>query len=350
MKEYIIEKSFSKFARARKKDRISTLLTYAGIETPSDIWLGSRVLLILLFGLIGFLIPFSLFFILNINSLPFLGELILPIRILLGFIFAFILMFIVAILVYLHLYYLISERTKRVERVLPDFLLMVAANLRSGMTPFAAFQAAARPEFGPLQNEIIYITSRSLGTESFAESLRLLSESIDSAALRRLVTFFENELKTGGKMAHLLETAAEELRQTEESKTQMLLATKSYGIFLGFILVFGLPLLLGISTQFLTTFSKFQSNLSIGAAASSATAMLGPMITPKLSIDIGFIEMMAFVIIGGTSFLTSVLIGVISEGKILYGVKYFPILALASSFMFTVFKTLISGFIGALIL
>ena len=299
MARYVIDKRFSTFFRPRTKDRIAQLLTFAGVETSPEVWIGSRILIVLLFGLVGAIIPFSVLQYIDLSAYPILKDPTLPARI----------------------------------------------NLRSGMTPFSAFQASSRPEFGPLQSEIIYVSSRSLGSESFSEALRGLTTTIDSAMLRRMIAFFENELKSGGKLAHLLETSAEEIRETEEIKRQMMIATKSYAIFLGFILVFGLPLLLSISTQFLSIFTDFQKNI----VATGDTAKIAGLSSPKLSVNSGFIEAMAFVIIVGTSILTSVLIGVIGEGKILYGLKFFPPLALGSIVMFIIFKTVISGFVGELI-
>ncbi|MEM4634187.1 MAG: hypothetical protein QW275_03470, partial [Candidatus Anstonellaceae archaeon] len=78
-------------------------------------------------------------------------------------------------------------------------------------------------------------------------------------------------------------------------------------------------------------------------------SMLGAISPPKVKVDPKFIDQTAFVIIFGTSLLTSVLIGVISEGKWLYGVKYFPPLAFAAWVMFVIFKTVIGGFIGSMI-
>jgi len=347
MAKYVIEKRFSSFFKPRSKDKVSSLLAYAGIETSPEIWIGSRLLMLALFGIVGFMVPMTLFQYLDLKDFPILADTSLPARLVVGTGTAIAFMAILGMLVYMHLYYLISERTHRVEKVLPDFLLMVSANLRSGMTPFAAFQAAARPEFGPLQTEILYISSRSLGSESFSDSIKQLTNNIDSGMLRRMVAFFENELKSGGKLAYLLETSAEEIRETEEVKTQMVLATKSYAVFLAFILIFGLPLLLGISTQFLGTFTKFQGHLEEGGGGKQS--MVSGMSAPKLKVDVKFIDQMAFVIIVGTAFLTSVLIGVISEGKVLYGVKYFPPLAMASGIMFLICKTMIGGFIGSMV-
>jgi len=347
MSKYVIGKKFSSYARMRGKDRIAQLLSYAGIETNPDIWMGSRLLITFLAGMIGCLLPFSVLPFLSIKDVPLLSGTDLFSRLssslLLGAVFALG----AALLIYMHLYYLVAERTKRVEKVLPDFLLIVSANLRSGMTPFAAFQAAARPEFGPLQSEILFMSSRSLGTESFTDILRELTVNIDSSMLRRVINFFENEVKSGGKLAHLLETSANEIRETEEVKNQMMVATKSYAIFLAFILVVGLPLLLAISTQFLSVFTKFQANLGSGEETKVAGASM--ISAPKLTVSVSFIEQMAYTIIFGTSILTSLLIGILAEGKALYGLKYFPPLAFTSLVFFLIFKTVIGGFIGALI-
>ena len=285
MAKYVIDKRFSSFYKQRSKDRLTQLLTYAGIDTNTDVWIGSRLLIIILFAVVGALMPLSIVPYLNLTNYPLLTDPSLPARIVITFVFGAVFALFATAIIYMHLYYLVAERTQRVESVLPDFLLMVSANLRSGMTPFAAFQTSARPEFGPLQSEIIYVSSRSLGSESFAEALRGLTETIDSQMLRRMIAFFENELRSGGKLAYLLETSAEEIRETEDIKRQMMIATKSYAIFLGFILIFGLPLLLAISTQFLGIFTSFQANLAQTGDASKIAGLTAP----KIKVDVNFI-------------------------------------------------------------
>lgn len=344
MQKYTIEKRFSQIFKERRKDKLARLLAYAGIDTNPKVWLGSRLLIIFLFGLVGFLIPFSIFPFLDMREFGILGDPSLASRTIVGLLFGFVFSLFVALLFYMHLYYLISERAQRVEAILPDFLLMVAANLRSGMTPFAAFQASARPEFGPLQSEIIYVSSLSMGNESFSDALRELTMTIDSAILRRVVVFFENGLRAGGKLAYLLETSAEEIRETEEMKRQMMVNTKTYAIFVAFILIFGLPLLLAISTQFLTIFTKVQTSLG----STSGSSAFPSIPTPKINIDVKFIDQLSYFLIIGNSVFTSILVGIISRGKILYGLKYSPPLAFASLLFFFIFKALIGGFLEAI--
>jgi pilus assembly protein TadC len=345
MVRYTIDKRFSPFFKERNTDRLTKLLAYAGIESNPNIWFGSRLLTVLLFGIVGLLIPFALFPYLDLKDFGLLADSSFMMRLLVSFAFGIFFSLAVVLLIYMYVYYLINERASRVDAILPDFLLIVAANLRSGMTPYAAFQSSARPEFGPLQTEIIYVSSLSMGNESFSDALRELTTTIDSAILRRVVVFFENGLKAGGKLAYLLETSADEIRETEEMKRQMMINAKTYAVFVAFILVLGLPLLLAISTQFMTVFTKVQSSLGTG---SGGAQLSGAIPQPKINIDVKFIDQLAFVLIIGNSIFTSILVGIISRGKILFGLKYSPPLAFASLFFFFVFKTVIGGFLSVL--
>jgi pilus assembly protein TadC len=344
MAKIIIEKRFSSFFKPRGSNKVDRLLAFAGVESEPGVWLGSRLLIVLLFAIIGALIPLVVFPIVKPVGYPLISDPSLSARIISAVLFAAGGAIASGLLIYMHLYYLISDRTSRVEAVLPDFLMMISANMRSGMTPFEAFQASARPEFGPLQTEVRYVSSSSLGSESFSDALKGLTMTIDSSVLRRTISFFENGLRSGGRLAYLLETSAEEIREAEDMKRQMIINTKTYAIFLVFILMFGLPLLLSISTQFLAVFTKIQANIS----EDSQKTMISGLSASKAKIDPKFIDQMTIVIIVGSSILTSVLVGLISEGKLLYGLKYFPPLAFASGFFFWVFRSVISGFVGNL--
>ena len=345
MVKYMIDKRFSSFLKERGHGRLAKLLGYAGIEANPNVWFGSRLLTVILFGIVGMLIPLALFPYLDLKEFGLLADSSFTMRMLVSLAFGFIFSFAVSLLTYMHLYYLINERAQRVDAILPDFLLIISANLRSGMTPYAAFQSSARPEFGPLQTEIIYVSSLSMGNESFSDALNELTATIDSSILRRVVVFFENGLKAGGKLAYLLETSADEIRETEEMKRQMMVNAKTYAVFVAFILILGLPLLLAISTQFLTVFSKVQGSLSGGSAV---TTQVGNLPTPKMNIDVKFIDQLSYVLIIGNSIFTAILVGIISRGKVLFGLKYAPPLAFAALFFFFIFKTVIGGFLSAL--
>ncbi|VVB56896.1 Type II secretion system (T2SS), protein F [uncultured archaeon] len=342
MERIIVQRRFMPLAERRGGSSLTQLLGYAGIETPPQIWLGSRLLLAMGIALFSTAVPPLMAYLLD-GDIGFGAPGSFNVAYLIGFmLFSGVLAFLaVLVLMYLHLYYLIHDRVRRVEEVLPDFLLMVAAQMHAGLTPFAAFNASARPEFGPLEREIKVITARAVGTESFTDALLALADHVDSPVLRRTISFFENGLRSGGKLANLLETAAEEIRDLDELRKETVLNTKTYTIFLIFILVGGLPLLLGISTEFLGIFNKLQSQVN-----TDATKMMGNMLAPSLNLSAEFVGQMAVVIIVGTALFVSVFIGVISEGKVLFGLKYWPPLAIMAYLFYLGVQTMLHGFLG----
>jgi hypothetical protein len=308
-------------------------LDYAGINEDTDEWLGKRIMLAILLFAVGFLIPLSL------NALLELNETL--IQIISGFMLGTGLFALTLFIYYLHLEYQIDDRRKRVEAILPDFLLLVASNLRSGMTPFNAFRNASKEEFGPLAEEIKVVTARSLGVESFRSSLKELSKKIDSRILKESISFLSESLKSGGKLAELLEASAEDISKTQELKKEMISGTKMYVLFVLFVIVVATPLLMSISVQFLDLISSIQtqnieSDINIG------------FLNSKLSISSAFMQNTATILFLGNAVLSSLFIGVLTERKARLGLKYSPVIFLASLLLFFIFKTVVSGLLSVL--
>jgi len=328
-----VYKRLSERVPENNRKQILIKMDYAGIEEDIDEYTGKRFFLALLFWVIGFLIPLSLgkFIGLEETGLNFVFGLILSI------IFFFLTLF----LYYLHLEYQIEDRTKRVEAVLPDFLLLVSSNLRSGMTPFNATKNSCREEFGPLAEEMKVITTRSMGVESFRESLKMLSEKVDSRILKETVSFLSESIRSGGKLAKLLETSAEDISQTQELKKEMISGTKMYVLFVLFVIVVATPLLMSISVQFLEMITVIQA----GQPDLGGSTNLG-FLSSQLLITSEFMQNIAFVLLFGNALLSSFFIGVLTERKAKLGVKYAPIIFIASAVLFIAFKSMVSGIIS----
>jgi flagellar protein FlaJ len=318
------------------KKKLEVLLSYAGIDEDVSSWLGSRLFISLIIALLGASIPYIL------ESLKLLPTDIEAKN--LSLTFAVIFFLTSLIFSYMHLYYTIEERRKRVETILPDFLLLVAANMRAGMTPISAFTASSRPEFGPLEDEIKIATSKSLGTESIVNVFNDLSNRINSKILKRTVSLFTSGLISGGHLARLLETTAIDIRETQELKKEFASSTKMYTIFIIFIIVIGIPLLLSISIQFLIMLSDIKSK----AGPLYLQEFGKEFLMPGGTLDPTFVNQMGYLILGGTAFFVSILVGIINEGKFVYGIKYFIPLLLSSFVVFIILRTVVSGLLSAL--
>lgn len=321
------------------KRRAEVLLNYAGVDEDVGVWLGMRMIACILFAIIGLLIPNLL----QSYSIAFVGD--SRTTVLFYSLFAGILALILSSIVfYSHLYYVIDERRRRVEAILPDFLLLIAANLRAGMTPVSAFVESSMPEFGPLEDEVRILASRSMGTESFITVFARLGERIDSRVLKRVVGLFTTGMISGGHLARLLETSALDIRETQELRQELAASTRMYVIFVLFIVLIGVPLLLSISIQFLTRLAALKSQMS----HVSLNEFDYSMISIENSLDPQFVDRMAYVILVGTTVFVSILIGVISEGKLLYGLRYFLPLVVIAAVDFAVCKIIVGGILATM--
>ncbi len=315
-------------------NRIKKLLDYAGSKDDERVWIGTRVFFSLLVGAIGFLIPYSIIPLINLlfkTEIYFTPQIRIMLMLGLG-----IIGFILAVMLfYLHILYVIDGRKKMVEAILPDFLLLVGNNLKSGMTPFYAFRSAVRPEFGPLSEEIQIATQKSLGVESFADSLKTLADKIDSKILVDTTRFFAHALRSGGKLAQLIETSANNIKQTNKLKKELISSTKMYTLFIIFVVVIASPMLLAVSVQFLTILSGIQTqtaNVSNNASSVGAIGLAGG----GTSITSEFMQTMGYTIIISNSFLASIFIGIIAGGKIIDGLKFAPLICLGGLVVFTI--------------
>jgi len=323
--------------------RLNQELNYAGIERWQS-WLGRRILLLLGIFSVALIFPFTALPLLAQSGmlgtdqlLLDIAELSLPFKFAGGLGLAVVVSGIYISVLYFYVSIRKVNRNNAVDQILPDFLLMISANIRAGMTPFQAFKAAARPEFGPLEIEIKRVATRSLSTDSFTGALKLIETSIDSRLLRMVTKFFEQGLKSGGRIAELLEASASEIRDMQELKRELAISTKTYMIFLAFIVVLGLPMMLSVSTQFLKSFPKMDSGPSLGILSAPALA-----ISPEFVANVGYLCILL------TTFSVSLVIGIIGEGKFFYGVRYYPILLAATLISYAVIQSLLGSFLGGM--
>ena len=280
---------------------IEEMLEYSGADMDARVWVGSVLLLSFLFGIVGILFGWIVLEIVSVSILLLISLCS----------FAFVLFSL-----YLVLHFRVEDRRRRIENVLPDALQLIAANIRAGLTPLAALRTAARPEFGPLEEEVRYVTAKSLGIESFTDALTEMSKRIKSETLERTVALFIVSMRSGGSLAVLLENAADDIMEGQELKRQLITGTSMYVVFILFAVLIGMPILLSISIEFVDMISSLQQRSS----RTGLTAEVGLAMGTPISAD--FLFNVSILAIIATSVTVSILIGVIHDGKELNGLRY----------------------------
>ncbi len=297
------------------------MLNKAGETSDVQYWLGANTLFSLLTWLAITILPWSLYG--YFSSLYLLAGLGIGLLILST--------------VHLILYLKVEDRIKRIEEVIPDMLQLIASNLRAGMTPYQALNVSARPEFGPLSEEMKIVVKRSQGTESFPELLLRMTENIRSDMLDRVVKMFSSAIHSGGKLAQLLEDIALDISQTKELKEELMTTTKTYTTFIMFTIIIGTPLLLAISIHFIELIANIQTKAPAAVGFGMQFLSGGVMMTPE------FLTTISLILLIVTSILTSMLIGVIKEGKELYGLRYSPVLIIGTLMTFFIARYIVGS-------
>lgn len=321
-------------SQERRNKTIYPFLEYVGITTDFDVYLGERMLLVLILALIGFLLPWTggkYFGLIDFSNIYY----VFAISILLALIFAAT----TALIYYLRLYYIIEDRAMMAESILPDFLTLVSSNIKAGMTPFSAFRNGARSEFGPLAEEIKIATTKSLGTESFSEALQQLSRRIRSRILKETVSFFAQSIRSGGHIAKLLEITSNDIRSTLELKKELVSSTRMYVIFVIFVVIVATPLLLAISVHFLDMITQIQAGNqpSLEEVGQFAFLATGLDITAEFMLNI------AYALLVGNALLAGLFIGVLGSGKAKLGLRYSPLILIVSFVVFLFAKMALSN-------
>ncbi len=346
-------------------DMFRQKLRYGGIKEDVGVWLGRVIFLTASMFILGWIIPLAIYLnkqllsqLLTVTGIrnvlnflisngwlpniffPFRRDLLfaiafgsVPLSLLLG-----IGTFFVA---YLYLFYRIEDRTDRIEKFLPDFLYVMVSNLEAGMTPFGAFVASARPEFGPLEEGVKFAAAKVSSTKSITFAMKELCNTIDSASFRRVVDFFEKGIRTGGKVAHLLSASADEMKRVKTMENEVAVEVRGYIVFLAFIIIFIAPFLFAVGNEFLATFVKIKKEIPNMSSVQGSLPIT--MFSGKVELSVAQLHFVIVCFLAFDCFLISLFIGALQKGKLLYGAKYFPFLFGATLFVFFIADTTIKS-------
>lgn len=316
--------SFYKFFPPFLRTYFSSYLTYSGIE-DHEFWIG-RMLLFSLF--LSFVFSFATY-------LHFSFAILL-------ILFIFFLSFLLSILI--HFFYLViksDNRAQEVERHLPEFLLLVISNLRSGLSPYSSLVSAGRSEFGILGKEVSKLSSKLKPTEPFFIALDRLSSSFDSPTLRRVTLLIYRATQAGGKLTDTLEAIVDELKRLKALREELYAQIKGYIMFISLVVVIITPFIFALGSKFVETTLSFHAQ-SKELSKYSYNQFFSPA---SVDIDSAFVETLALVYFFFTSLFFSLFYGLIKRGKPVLGLKYLPLVFLASIVMFYISKLIISAII-----
>lgn len=314
--ETIGSKLPKKYLESIKKDMI-----YAGIDIDYRVWAAFFFLYAVGIGLAGFAAPLLL-------GVEALVSAAIGVGLFSLFIIVSKLLLILAI----------DKRASFVEKILPDLLMLIASNIRSGMSVDKALLLSARPEFGPLEDEIKRVSKEAFAGKNFGEAFQTITEHIKSTTLDRTIRLIKEGIQSGGEIATLLESTASDIRDENIIKKEINANVMMYVLFIMASAGFGAPLLYAVSIGLVQAISKFGA-VQIPEEYFSEMPFL-KMRAVSLSED--FLVIYSIVSLVCVAVFSGPIIGLIQKGSEKKGIKYIPIMLLLCLGVFIVSRVLVS--------
>jgi flagellar protein FlaJ len=237
-----------------------------------------------------------------------------------------------------------AERIKKIEDVFPDFLSLVSSNLRAGMTVDRAMLLSARPEFDPLDKEIIQ-TGKDISTGKPVESaLKAMSERINSDKIDKTLLIILSGIRAGGNLAVLLEDTSRNMRQRGFVEKKAASQVLMYVIFIFLAVSIFAPGLFSLSGVLVDTMTELMADIDMD----SSSGFNAPISFSQIGISSTFIFYFSLCFIVAMDFMAALVLGLVSKGDEKEGLRYLPVMLILSLSIFFILGKLLGGVIGGL--
>lgn len=311
---------------------LSRELELAGIKTSIDTFMRSLIL----GGVALFVIaPFVLYFLFGLNLIY-------------AALSGFGLAAMFEIMVYAFLEFRIEQRKTFVETVLPDYLQLAAANVRSGIALDKAMVLAARPEFGYFSNDVKQMNKELYGGVTLQGAIANLGKRYRSLQLQHTIRMMSEGIQYGGGMTDLLNQIAKDIRNQQMVQREISGQLFMYTIFISFAALIGAPVLYALTSQMIAVTDTVWAGIlkqNPGGLPTAGISFLKPS-PPQITITAyhNFALASVILIAGAGAFIVST----ITSGSVLKGLRYLPIYLIVGVGVFLVTSSLISGVFTAI--
>jgi len=315
-----------KFVTKGKTKQLQKNLIYAGIKTEPFVFSGFHFFVIASFSLVigwGVYNFYGAFYALLAAA-------------------AFAASYYATLLSYISL--LSDQRAKQVEKILPDVLLLISSNLRSGLTPEESFVLSARQEFGFFAEKIKLAGKKLAIGSNIHDALLSMKHDIDSKLFEQTLKLILEGLDSGGEMAILLESTANDIRETEALRKEVRSMIFVYALFIFIAACIIAPVLYAVSIQLASVLSRLSTSMGADVIQQAAPALTlsGIDISPK------FLETFAYVNLTISTIFASLIIALINKGNEKYGLRYIPFCVGIALIIFYIGRLLLASFFGGI--
>ncbi|MBW6452082.1 MAG: type II secretion system F family protein [DPANN group archaeon] len=240
-----------------------------------------------------------------------------------------------------------DNRTKDVEKILSDVLILASSNIKSGYTIDKALIFSARKEFGALSVEIKKTAFMIYSGIKPEKAFKKLTDNIYSEHLERVINLLVEGMKNGGQIATLLEESANDIENAKVLKKEINSSIQMYLIFIIIAGVIASPIMFAISSYLISSTIDMWGGMGDFGSKNMGSSLMS--ISPSApSVDPAFFDGFAITAIFITNFFAGLVISLIKNGNIKGGINYSPIFVVVSIVIFFIAKHILFVLMGGL--
>ena len=244
---------------------------------------------------------------------------------------------------------LIFNRVSKMEQVLSSFLRLVSENLQGGMIFERALWNSITPDFGVLAYEMRLSSKKVIVGISEEAALRSFTLKYDSTLIKRSFDLIIEGLKSGGKIALILDKIVDSIEEGKRLKDEMAATNLSYVIFISLIVVVVTPGLFTLGFQFLQMMEGVGEKLSdSNFEEAGATGVSSIFSFSDLAVSPETFRSFSISAVALISILSSLMISLIHRGNILGGIVYLPFVTGATLIFYFIFMRVGDAIFGSL--
>lgn len=324
----------------KKRNNLLRYFEKAGFKKDDVPNIHKRILFVSLFFTIIFEVIFY-FSYLQGKYITYIAFMV-PLSMILGLA---IIAFICASIFYAYLDIKTYWRKKELERVLPEFLLLTSSNMKAGMMIDQALLYAIRPRFGILAKEIEIVIKDIIAGKDTCKALENFSNKYDSELLKRSVNLINEGIRSGGKIAKILNKISINLSDIALQKKEMGASVTTYIIFISFASVAAAPVLLALARQLLDVIKKLISTLADTNISTGSMSFLSFTVPELTGTDFTIFAVSMLVV---SSLFSSMMISTIKKGSIKQGIKYIPVFIITSTTLYFLSNMVMASLFGGM--
>lgn len=225
------------------------------------------------------------------------------------------------ILLELYLGYRVFRRKMEVERVLPEFLRLVATNYRSGLPLDKALEKSNRDRFGIFSKEIDLMAKAASAKGDLAKALEIFGKKFDSKILERSMNSLAMSVRSGSNVSSLLEEIATNITRMRNIRNSMAANVKNYVIFIIVAAILIAPLMYSMSFSMNTTISDVKGLLTETQDGASAAPGSLSAVSLDGGVDAKAFNTFAILMLITNSFICAFVISMIRHGNFQEGIR-----------------------------